>query len=256
MRLSALTGIALCCLVLAAPAWAQDRQGARKGGTAPVSVARLAPPAQQPPWSAIGRVNRRTGGFCNGTLIGRDKVLTTARCVWHRRLGQWVTPGDLHFLAGYHLGSYVAHRRVTAIDLPPGIRIGRYGHPTKTRNDWAVLTLERAVTESKILRPITRLRARRITPATLGPLVRAGYGTYRPYALTTDHCRAVGLVGRSLLMHDCDATIEEAGYPILVKTGRGWRVLGLQMATFKKTRRTNGIGMAVLVTSIPDRLTR
>lgn len=254
MRASAATGIAILSFVLATGAAAQSvapREDARAG----VNVARLPPADLQPPLSAIGRINRRTGGFCNGTLIGAGKVLTTAHCVWNRRLRGWIAPEDLHFLAGYHLGTYLVHRRVAAIDLPRGLVISRNGHPRKPRNDWAVLTLDRQVARAT-LRPIARMRARRITPATLGPLVRAGYGRYRPYALTTARCHAVGLIGRTLLMHDCDATIDEAGYPILVKTDRGWRVLGLQMTTFKRTRRENGVGMAVLITTIPTRLTR
>src|SRR5690349_23002642 len=31
---------------------------------------------QEWPWAAIGRVNRSTGGFCTGTLIGPRQVLT------------------------------------------------------------------------------------------------------------------------------------------------------------------------------------
>ncbi len=30
------------------------------------------------PWSTIGRVNRETGGFCTGTLVGPRHVLTAA----------------------------------------------------------------------------------------------------------------------------------------------------------------------------------
>jgi protease YdgD len=256
LRLWATTGIAVLCFALAGNLSAAEPERPRPGQAASVNVARLAPSMAQPPWGAIGRVNRRPGGFCSGTLIGADKVLTSAHCVWNKRRGQWIAGEDLHFLAGYHLGTYLVHRRVAAIRLPAKVTMNRRGHPRRPVNNWAILTLETPVATDAVLPLLTKRRARRLTAAKLGPLVRAGYGIYRPYALSTDTCRAVGLIGKSLLMHDCDATIFEAGHPILVKTRRGWRVLGLQMTTYKRTRRENGIGMAVLVSAIPDRSAR
>lgn len=32
------------------------------------------------PWSAIGRINRESGGFCTGVLIATNKALTAAHC--------------------------------------------------------------------------------------------------------------------------------------------------------------------------------
>jgi protease YdgD len=251
MRLSATTGMAFLWCVLAGTVWAAEPKSTRTETPPSVNVARLAPSMAEPPWAAIGRINRRPGGFCSGTLIGEDKVLTSAHCVWHVRRGRWIAAEDLHFLAGYHLGNYLVHRRVTAIRLPDKVNMNRRGHPRRPVNNWAILTLEAPVATDAILPLLAERRARHLTAAKLGPLVRAGYGIYRPYALSTDTCRAVGLIGKSLLMHDCDATIFEAGHPILVKTRRGWRVLGLQMTTYKRTRQKNGIGMAVLVSSIP-----
>ncbi|MDH3242409.1 MAG: trypsin-like serine protease [Alphaproteobacteria bacterium] len=256
MRLSATTGAALLCMGLAGTAFGAEPALSRAESAPSVNVARLSPSMAEPPWAAIGRINRRPGGFCSGTLISADKVLTSAHCVWQKRRGRWIDAEDLHFLAGYHLGTYLVHRRVAAVRLPDDVKMNRRGHPRHPVNDWAILTLERPVATGAVLPLLTKRRARGMTPARLGRLVRAGYGIYRPYALSTDTCHAVGLIGKSLLMHDCDATIFEAGHPILVKTRRGWRVLGLQMATYKRTRRENGVGMAVLVTTIPDRLTR
>jgi protease YdgD len=256
MRLSAATGIALLCVLSAGAPSAAEPDAWRAESAPSINLARLAPNTATPPWAAIGRVNRRPGGFCSGTLIGADKVLTSAHCVWQKRRSRWIDPEDLHFLAGYHLGSYLVHRRVAAVRLPDKLHMNRRGHPRQPVNDWAILTLDRPIATDAVLPVFPMQRKHRLTPAKLGPLVRAGYGIYRPYALSTDTCRAVGLIGSSLLMHDCDATIFEAGHPILVKTNGGWRVLGLQMATYKRTRRKNGIGMAVLVTAIPGRLTR
>ena len=207
----------------------------------------------RPSWprSAIGRVNRQRGGFCSGTLIFPDKVLTTARCLWDARLRRWTSTADLHFLAGYHLGTHLAHRRVKAIELSANIEVTARGIPFKGANDWAILILSQPIEPESAIRPIEVARFEDWPqPNMMGPLVRAGYGPHRPHALESAKCKAVTLINPTVLLHDCGATVAESGFPILVETAEGWRVLGLQMASAKKTEGSRGLGMALLVTAM------
>ena len=233
---------------------ATDRSAKPGPTVAPVPVP-PPPPAALPrppwPWSAIGRVNRQRGGFCSGTLIGPDKVLTTARCLWDARLRRWTSITDLHFLAGYHLGNYLAHRRPKAIELPADIEMTAEGIPRIATNDWAVLTLYRSMAAERAVRPIEVARFKgwpRLSE--LGPLHRAGYGLRRPHAIESVRCKAVTLINPTILLHDCGAPLAQSGFPILVKMPEGWRMLGLQMTSLNQAAGRKGLGMALLVTAL------
>lgn len=201
-----------------------------------------------PPWSAIGRVNRNVGGFCTGTLIAPDAVLTAAHCLWNRRTGKFLPADGLHFLPGYRQGDFLATRPVKSIRLAADIAIDQRGRPRGLATDWAVLRLAEPLRPTAALMPIAPAGASDIAKLAAGQAIRrAGYSQDRPHLPTATACRLLGRSGARLLRHDCDGTWGDSGSPVLIETADGWRVLGLHVAVVERDGDSFGIA-----TLIPD----
>ncbi len=173
------------------------------------------------PWTALGRLNRATGGFCTGVAVAEDVVLTAAHCLYDKRTRRYVKPSEVHFLAGYRRGSYGGHARAAQI-IRPGMETGsRAKGLSAVAADWAIVVLESKLPAKPI--PVRALADGDILAnGTENTLLRAGYGRDRPHLLSLHRgCRLMEPIGGgAVVAHTCDAVQGDSGSPLLLERTR------------------------------------
>ncbi|WP_375453577.1 trypsin-like serine peptidase [uncultured Methylobacterium sp.] len=187
------------------------------------------------PYSAIGKLNVVLGAnrlqACTATLIGPRLALTAAHCLWDVPAGRWVSPGAIHFVAGYRQGAYRAHAVASAYRRAPDYAYAYGTARPNMQGDWALVELAEAIPGEPLAledhAPGGDARALR------REIRRAGYSRARPQVMSAQgHCSARLDAGPApLLLHDCRAVPGESGSALLqVEDGRP-AVIGVLVAS-------------------------
>ncbi len=196
---------------------------------------------QEWPWAAIGRVNRSTGGFCTGTLIGPRAGVD--RRPLPVRQAHWAAcqAGGSAFSGGLQAGEFLAHSAAQSVIVPDAYSYGTGA----VRADWAIVVLEKAV-------PIKPVPIRDQGPPAGAVLMRAGYSQDRAHLLSIhDGCAlGKGAASSGLLTHTCDATHGDSGSPLLLRGKQGPAIVGIDVAA--GTIAGDMVGFAVPSTSFSE----
>ncbi|MGL4311527.1 MAG: trypsin-like serine peptidase [Paracoccaceae bacterium] len=167
-------------------------------------------------WEAVGRLD--TGmGYCTGTLIAADVVLTAAHCLFSHGGDKPVDVAGMTFRAGLVDGRSVAERGVRFAVAHPVYDPHQATGPESIRHDVALVLLDKPISISHA------------TPFKLGDAPDSidvsvvSYAQGRNEALSwQERCTVLGRY-KGLFAFDCDVDFGSSGAPVFARTEPGKR---------------------------------
>lgn len=176
-------------------------------------------------WEAVGRIHIGGSGYCTGTLIAPDLVLTAAHCLYHPTTAALIPATELEFAAGWRNGRAEAFRRVRRAAVHPDYLYEGRDKVDRVSLDIALLELDQPIRGTEI-QPFATLARPRIG----GEVGVVSYATGRDEVpMLEEVCEVLARQAR-VLMLSCNVDFGASGAPIFTMEGGEPRVVSVVSA--------------------------
>ncbi len=176
-------------------------------------------------WEAVGRLDINGRGFCTGTLIAPDLVLTAAHCLYEKESGSRIDPEKIEFMAGWRNGRASAYRWVRRAVVHPEFDYAKALAEDRVRNDVALLELHHPIRNTRIVPFETDRRPRK--GQRIGVV---SYARDRSEAPSLQEVCDVRARQRGVLVMSCDVNYGASGSPIFSFEGKEPRIVSVVSA--------------------------